>query len=60
MREGMRRMIEAEAIASSNTSVAHGRNLAPGPAWRVVLDTCILKLATVPVAKRRSRERPAP
>ena len=43
-------MTEAEA----KPSAAHGRCAAPGPILRVVLDTCILKLATFPAENNAS------
>ncbi len=39
---------------SSKRSDAHGRCDAPGPTLRVVLDTCILKLATFPADNNAS------
>ncbi|PYR14358.1 MAG: hypothetical protein DMG00_03830 [Acidobacteria bacterium] len=41
-------------MRSSKPSDAHGRCGAPGPTLRVVLDTCILKLATFPAENNAS------
>src|SRR5207244_12312407 len=41
-------------LRSSKPSDAHGRYGAPGPILRVVLDTCILKLATFPAENNAS------
>jgi hypothetical protein len=41
-------------LRSSKPSEAHERCDAPGPTLRVVLDTCILKLATFPAENNAS------
>ena len=41
-------------MRSSKRSDTHGRCDAPGPTLRVVLDTCILKLATFPADNNAS------
>ena len=41
-------------MRSSKRSDAHGHSDAPGPTLRVVLDTCILKLATFPADNNAS------